>query len=153
MDFVSSTVSLIDVSVRLVKFLKEVNDDRKTIDKEIQSLLRDVTAIKAVTVAIKETFENDLPKETSDGQEGNSESTDLWQNVSRTISDCEKVMLGLEGVIKEIHGKVGPQASSPVDTLGKLRRKRSKEPELHRYRERLAMFQSFLNSFVTAITL
>lgn len=148
MDPVASAVSMVDVSVRVVKYLKGIHADSKTFEIDIQSLIHEVEAIGTVTNSIKSLRQDSIDKEETEF----SAISELWRKISATIVDCEKILRSLDRTIKEIYGDT-PEATGFKDGFAKVKRMRSKEAQLSSYKESLTSYHHVLDSLLKVISL
>ncbi|ORY01656.1 tetratricopeptide repeat domain-containing protein [Clohesyomyces aquaticus] len=150
-SIVASTASIVDICVRLVCYLKDVQKGVATIQADITSLVHEVEALEAISTSILQIF-NGTPFATPEhGQHDLQEG--LWNKVKRTLEDSEDLVAKLETIVKDIYGKNGQTVSGSRDALGKSHRRRSKESELRQCRDQLATFQNVLQILLAFINL
>ena len=171
-SIITGTAGLLDVCIRLAKYLKDFQEAAAKVEDEISALLHEFEALIAVNESIKTLFEAELerakleqaePKSTSGAPKPGSDSVQkIWENIGRNLKDCQTVVEKLEEVVEEIVGKgivekdnVGKERSKMVkkfEGFRKQRRMESKDSEFRQLREKLTSFQRALHMLMTAIT-
>lgn len=166
-SIVVGTTSLIDVCLRVVKYLKDFHEAAAKVEAEISALQHEFEALIAVNESIHNLFEEELEK-ASWKQEGLKGSLgvpaedsgpvqNLWRDIGRNLKDCEAVVEKLEEFVKEIVGKEHVTKESPkivqkLEGYRKSRRKESKSSDFQHLRDQLNTFQRALQMLLTAIT-
>lgn len=152
LSVVASSLSIADICIRLVAYLRDVQKVTATIEDELTSLIREVEALNSITATIHGTFRNEhstlapygTPREKCDH---------LWEHVGRTLHDCETVIRKLEDTVKDVHGKKGPAVSGFRDAVHKAQKRRSRDGELRQCRDQLATYQNGLQILLTCINM
>ena len=148
LGIVSSTISIVDLSVKLVTFLVQVKQGSDTIDNDLEGLIGEVNSLNAVSVLIRECFERDLPTDADAPGRDREASTKIWRAIAKALQDSQKTLDELDALIKKVRGDGG---SSTVDKVRRYFRKLFKEEELVGLRQRLNNGHQLLQIFLTAI--
>jgi hypothetical protein len=133
LSILSGTISIADVCVRLIRYLKDVQAAAAIIDEDIQSLISEIEALKGINHSIQTAFETDLATTPSPPH-------DFWIQTGKNVRNCLNVVEKLQNLLEAIYGTTGPKASSVMDSFVKANKKRSKEKELRQCRESLATY-------------
>lgn len=150
LSVIASSVSIADVCVRLVSYLRDVHKATKTVEHDIASLIHEIQALNVVNLSIKRAYNDLLP---SASQSQQDKGDDLWKLVARNVRDCEAVVAKLEVIAKEIYGKTGPAVTSIPDAVAKTLKRKSREGELRQCRDQLTTYQNVLQVILKFIDL
>ncbi|KAL9070229.1 MAG: hypothetical protein Q9157_005893 [Trypethelium eluteriae] len=171
-SIVASTISIVDVLVRLGRYLKAIHSDAAVIDDNIRDLQNEVESLQGVVTSVRATFES----ETDDSFSSQSESEDpmssiltdpfqspnamhddsvvgLWRQINKSLNHCLAGVSTLESVVQTICGEKNHKESSKLDNLRKARRKRSKADSIRQCRDHLTTYQKNLQILLTIINL
>lgn len=146
-------VSLADVCLRLIKFLKDIPTAITTIQKEIEGLISEVESLRAVVVSIEESLrsyhENSIVA--SPLKAANLEN--LWINCKRSLDTCQGIATQLECLVQDIYGKSGSRVTGKLDALGKESRRRDKAAGVQQLHDKLSIEKQNLQILLTGINL
>jgi hypothetical protein len=151
-SIIASVVGIFDVSYRVIRYLKHVHAEAKTVEADIAALIHEIEALTAVTESLKTVFEADLSRYSSDAPDKVTDAQGLWKHTATSLEHCSRTLDRLDVLVKEIYGD-SPSVTSVVDQLSKTKRKRSRERELRQCRDELSTFQRSLQIFLTSINL
>ena len=136
------TTGVVDVCVRLVKYLKDFENAVAGIDEEVRSMVLSLQKVKIVITSIVETFQTQWDPSSANAK---FESTDpLWQETLTMIVDCQSQMEKMETLLIEIKGKENSKGPSKFDAFKKQLRKQSKDDEYGHLRRDLDHFVRML---------
>ena len=166
-SIIVSTASIVDICVRVTRYLKDFHEAAAKVEAEISALQHELEAIIAVNKSIRTLFNEELEKvKSKQAQQKRSPRVppddlypvqNLWRDIGRNLKDCEAVVKGLEELVEEIVGKERAAKESlkivqKLDGFRRLRRKESRESDFRQLREQLTTFQRALQMLMTAIT-
>lgn len=141
LTIVASTVSLIDVCVRVSSYLSSVRKATKTIERDLESLEEAIHAVHGVNSLIRD-FQQKTPKcipTTSLDQL--PELDNLWQSMDENARGCTKVLEELEAEVRQIIGKNGQtKPTGKLDGIRKTMRMQSSDPRLQNFHQSLSRF-------------
>jgi hypothetical protein len=141
-SIIASTASIVDVCVRLARYLRDVHQAAVTIEDDIKSLIREVDALKSVSSSIQKTFEFNRPSPLSDAR--NETNEELWKHVKQNLENCKDVAERLEDIVKEVYGQHGPKIDSFRGAVVASHRKRRKKSDMRQCRDQLVTYQNVL---------
>lgn len=147
---IAGTAGLLDVCLRVFKYLKETQAGAERIEEEITILLREIEALIAVNDSIKSAFETELKSRPGPYV---TDIEGLWRNIGGNLWSCRALVERLEVHMKEIVGKEGPKVIGKLDGLRKQMRKQSKNEDFQQLRLQLASNQNALQISLSALTL
>lgn len=137
-SILAGTAGLLDVTIRLISYLKEVNEAAGKVDEEIASLSAEINSLATVNDSIEELWLNtceDLPgisfKDTAYVE-------DTWKKLGGLLQDCRREAKHLEQYLKDIVGKNGPTVTGKWDGIKKYLRRQAKDEEYQKVRDRLS---------------
>lgn len=153
---VSAAAGLLDVTVRLVNYVKILKRGSATILEDLEALEQEVSMFEQVCTAINVALNSRVSKsqKLGPGQKDHDYSGEalgpMWAGVARMMKQCritvEKIYATLTDICEE------PTFSKHVATLAKVHRKRSKEEDLRRCRSDLVMYHGSIQLILTIIT-
>jgi hypothetical protein len=153
---ITGTVGLLDVCLRLVSYLKDVQESAGKVEEEIAALLSEIDALLSVHRSLKDFW--DAKYKAVPGLLASKKDEirvdGLWKEVATNLRECRTTVDKLEVLLKEIIGKDGnAKVSGKIDGIRKQLRKQSKDPEFLRVRQRLSNSQGSLQMLLTALNL
>lgn len=150
-SIVVGTVGVLDVCLRLIRYLKDFEEAVSSVDQELHDLRRSLDAVATVVDAIKEAFGAKLtPSRTAtDGDPIDR----LWKNAGTILGDCQTKLKKLERIVLEINGGEALKIPSKFDSFKKQLRKQSKDDEYSRLRHDLDHFLQTLQTMLQIIEL
>lgn len=145
------TIGVLDVCLRLIKYLRDFEHAVAGIDQELHDLCRSLDAVATVVESIRAAFGTKLaPSRTmTDGDPIDR----LWKNAHTILGDCQKKLQRLEQMVVEIKGGDSPNKPSKLDGFKKSLRKRSMDDEYSRIRQDLDRFLQTLQTMLQIIEL
>lgn len=150
-SIVVGTVSLLDVCLRLGKYIYDIKAGTDEVDEEIEALSHQVVAIISVIQSIKSVFEDDLAHATDINSKRRDEIQSLWEEVGNNVQSCQATLVKLFALLKLIVGKESPKVLSKLDGLRKFLRKQSKEAEFSMLRQQLRDYHQSLQTLLTSV--
>ncbi|KAI1361511.1 P-loop containing nucleoside triphosphate hydrolase protein [Xylaria arbuscula] len=155
---VSATAGLLDITVRLVKYARELQKGSGTIQGELKSLIDEADILEGVCNAVSYAYNQSVSRLQKEGprQRKWDQSTEtiqgLWQQLARIITHCHRIVQKIYDILKDISQPTPQSLSKHVDRLVKAHRKRSKEEDLQQCRREFSLFQSSMHLFLSLIT-
>lgn len=147
------TIALLQLSLQLGKYLKEVYDIAASFQEEIGSLLSEIQDLESVTKSIEHLHQSGVNGYTS-GQSGlPHQDREIWQNTAKTLQNCSNTVKGLQTVLQAITGKSGLKVTGWRDGVKKTLRKQAKYGELNEIRLKLSAYRESLNISLTLLNL
>ena len=145
------TVGVLDVCLRLVKYIKDFENAVAGIDQELRDLCRSLDAVAIVVGSIREAFGAKLaPSRTATDVDPIDQ---LWKNAGTILGDCQTKLRKLEQLVVAIKGGENPKGPSKFDSFKKQVRKQSKDDEYGRLRRDLDQFLQTLQTLLQIIEL
>ncbi|KAL8850930.1 MAG: hypothetical protein Q9221_004130 [Calogaya cf. arnoldii] len=145
--------SLIDLSLRLGKYLKDVHESIALFEGEIGFLLRETQDLDSVNRSIAQLYETETVAFTSGRLEPSREQVEVWQNTFKTLGNCTETVEELQTLLTAISGKHGAKVKGLRDGLKKHLKKLSKDSELNRIRQKLSGHRESLGVSLTLLNL
>ncbi|KAF2480901.1 tetratricopeptide repeat domain-containing protein [Neohortaea acidophila] len=149
MDVFSAVVtaaSLADITIRLIKYLRDVKQAAEDVDEEIDSLIREVESLQVVHTQIQEEYERHVQDAALDSKENI-----LWFHTGKTLQETRQLAVKLEICVREIYGE-NPHTKGPIDGLRKANRKRSRDSRLVDIRNQIHTNQNCLQLWFSIIS-
>jgi hypothetical protein len=149
-SIVAGTVGLLDVCLRLAKYLSDVKEGSERIDEDIEALYQQVAAIGVVIQSIQNVSKADL------AHAGNSQADNLqglWEEVGHNITSCQAALDKLFILISHIVGKESSKLQSKLEGFRRYLRKTSKEEEFNRIRTQLSGYHHALQTLLTSVNI
>ena len=121
---IEGTIGVVDVAVRLIRFIDEIKKGADTVDGDLQDLVAEIENLKYTSEVIHDAFAKDM-KEGSTPKDNSAAGT--WFAASNSLEDCNAALTGMD--------------SAPVKMMGE--NGSSKFDRLKRYFRRLAQDEDF----------
>lgn len=131
LSIVTSTVGLVDISIRVIKFINTTKKGIDTIDEDLRQLVTEVERLKYASELIQKAFEDDM-KEGGTVPKGSTDN--IWSAASFALIDCRAALKRLNSLLEQIKGEDG---SSTFDRLRRHFTKLSKDEDFSQLRQRL----------------
>lgn len=147
-SIIVGTAGLADVCIRLTKFLKQAKDGFQKIDKDLEDLSKEITALRTVSDLIKRSFETDLAGNTSSGD--NQIVVNLWQATRITLAGCQDIVERLNALITTVLGTGGPKHVK-FNNIRKYLKQQSKDDEFVTLRQKLGAHSIALQTSLAAV--
>ena len=101
---VVGAVSLVDVSVRVIKCLHNFKESVAGTKDEIQALELEINSIRSISESIQHSFKHEVNGDSGKPATDPSEADTLWKNIGATIWNCQKLVCDLEDIMLHILG-------------------------------------------------
>ncbi|KAL8669814.1 MAG: hypothetical protein Q9168_005618 [Polycauliona sp. 1 TL-2023] len=145
--------SLIDLSLRLGKYLKDLRESIALYEGEIESFLREIQDIDSVNNSIAQLYQTETVTTTLGHSEPPRQELEAWQNTFKTLRGCAATVEELQSLLTAITGKNGAKVAGLRDGIKKQLKKQSKDSELIRIRQKLSSHRESLNVSLTLLNL
>ena len=147
-SIIVGTAGLADLCIRFTGFLKQAKDGFQKVDKDLEELSKEITALRSVSDLIKRNFEVDLAatKDSNDQQIIDNH----WQATRTTLEGCQVILEKLCALITDILGKEKPKYAK-FKSLRKFLKQQSKEGEFIELRQRLHAYLVALQTSLAAV--
>ena len=141
-------VSLLDVSFKVVNYLKHIEESARKIEDDITVLISELNSLIIVTNSIDDLWQSnqDTILQESDRVKR------LWEQIGGLLKDCQHTVGDLLELLVQVIGKHGPGASSLMDGFKKVLRKDSKDKEFENVRNHMTSFLAGLQMLLTALS-
>ncbi|KAK5635715.1 hypothetical protein RRF57_011427 [Xylaria bambusicola] len=156
-SLVSATAGLLDITVRLVKYARELKRNGATIQKDLDSLIEEAGILEQVCNAVNHTYRRSVSRLQKEEQEENSygqsidATQDLWQDLARMVSHCRLIVQRIYDILGDIGQPPPKSLPKRVDNLVRVHRKRSKEEDLRQCRSELSLYQGSMQLVLAII--
>lgn len=151
-SIIAGTAGIIDVCVRVAKYVRGVNAATRIIEQDLIALLEEFVALDAVNSSIRDTW-------LGHHKIGDREPPDeplleaQWQNLGHALHGCNNTMLRLSSSIQEVLGKDGPSVTGKLDGIKKVLRKQSKDKSIFEIRQQVMSHRDNLQVLLLALNL
>ena len=154
-SIIAGTVGVLDVGLRLCKYLRYLNAAISGIEGDLATLIHDIETHIAVNEAIQQTFTANLSStsENNTSKEAQVEVTSLWKHVSDGLVEIAEVLLELEALITLVVAPDGLKVTSRWGGFRKQLRRQAKQDDFQKLRQRLNDYQGLLQVLLGAIQL
>ena len=149
-SIIAGTAGLADVCIRLTKFLIKAKDGFQNIDKDLEDLSKEISALRTVSDQVKRSFEADLAETTNTGDI--HDIVEQWQATRTTLAGCQEIVERLNALITTILGTGGPKHVN-FNGLRKYLKQQSKEEEFSALRQKLNAHHIALQLSLAAVNL
>lgn len=136
-SIIAGSAGLLDVSIKLISYLKEIERAAGKVDEEIISLSREIEALVATNKSIEQFWRLASNQAQDVELEDKSYVDSVWKELSGLLQDCGDEARKLEQCLEEIVGKNGPRVTGKWDGIKKHLRRQAKELEFQQVRSRL----------------
>lgn len=148
----AGTISIVDVCVRLTKYIHDKKEALKKIGGEIQQLEDEIGSFQEINTSVGKSFQN--WKNNSSEPPAVAARIELyWELVGKSLQSCETTLKRLEGILHEIHQGSGSTIVSKRDAFTKDSRKRARQEDLRLACGQLATCQRGLQILLHLIEL
>ena len=147
-SIIAGAAGLTDVCIRLTSFLKQAVDGFQKIDKDIEDLSKDITALRTVGDLIKRYFENDIA-----GTANHNENQIIaahWHSTRTTLAGCQETVEKLNTLLSSVVGAGGTKYVK-LNSLLKYLKHESKDAEFIALRQRLGAHHRALQTSLAAV--
>ncbi|OCL06656.1 tetratricopeptide repeat domain-containing protein [Glonium stellatum] len=150
-SIIAGTAGLLDISFRLIGYLRQVEESAGKIEEEITALTQEINALITVNDAIDALWRDNHDATPAPPFEGTVNPEDLWRKLASLLQECRDTAQKLEILLKEVIGKNGPKVSGKFDGIKKQLRKQSKDRDYIDVRHRLSSYQAGLQMLLSAL--
>lgn len=149
----AGVVSLLDITWRVGKYLKDVQEGAGLVEGEIVSLLSEIQSLDSVNRSIQHLYETEVEL-LPDGAKGLPDrDQELWRNTANNLQDCQQTVQRLQNILEMIAGKHGKKVAGWRDGIRKQLRKQSKDGELSTIRLQVSVNRQSLHISLTMLDL
>jgi hypothetical protein len=145
--------SLLDITWRVGKYLKDVQEGAGIVEGEIASLLTEIQSLDSVNRSIKHLHETEVEMLMEGVVELPERDQELWRNTANNLQDCQETVLKLQSILEAIAGKHGEKVVGWRDGIRKQLRKQSKDGELSSIRLQVSVNRQSLHISLTMLDL
>lgn len=130
-SIIAGTVGVVDVAVRVVRFIDKTKKGADSVDGDLQNLVAEIQSLKHTSEVIHNAFEKDMEegKTTQD-----SPAAGTWLAASNALTDCNSALTGMDRALIRMMGESG---SSKFDRVKRHFRRLAQDPEFGHLRQRL----------------
>ncbi|KAL8992912.1 MAG: hypothetical protein Q9169_006745, partial [Polycauliona sp. 2 TL-2023] len=145
--------SLIDLRLRLGKYLKDVRESIASYEGEMGSFLREIQDLDSVNNSIAQLYQTEAVT-TAPGHSGPPrQELEAWHNTLGTLRACTSTVEELQTLLAAITGKNGAKVTGLRDGIKKQFKKQSKDSELVQFRQKLSSHRESLSLSLTLLNL
>lgn len=152
-SIVVGTGALLQLSLQLGKYLKDVYEAAASFQEEIGSLLSEIQDLESVNKSIEHLYKIGVNSNTSGQSELPHQDLEIWQNAVKTLQNCSNTVKRLQTVLQVITGKSGLKVTGWGDGVKKALRKQARDGELNEIRLKLSAYRESLNVSLTLLNL
>ncbi|KAJ2993108.1 hypothetical protein NUW58_g1946 [Xylaria curta] len=156
-SLVSAAAGLLDVTLRLVNYARELKKGGATIQKDLDSLIETACVLEQVCNAISYTYDRNISRlqakeQGQDVHDQFSRATRvMWDDLARMMNHCRVIVGRICEILKQICQPPQQRISKHVDKFVRVHRKRSKEEYLQQCRRELSMYHGSMQLVLTII--
>jgi paraquat-inducible protein B len=143
--------SLVEMSLQVGKYLKDIYEAATLFEDEISSLLREIQDLRSVNKSIETLYRTET--DDSNLRQLPSQDFEVWQNTVKTLQECSETLKRLQKVLETITGSGGAKVTGKRDGIKKQLKKQSKDGELAQIRVKLSIQRDSLNVSLTLLNL
>jgi hypothetical protein len=145
--------SLLDITWRVAKYLKDVQEGAGLVEGEITSLLSEIQALDSINRSIKHLHETEVENLPTDSVGLPDRDQELWRNTANNLRDCQGTVQRLQTVLDAIIGGHSNKVVGWRDGIKKQLRKQSKDGELSSIRLQISVNRQSLHISLTMLDL
>jgi hypothetical protein len=151
---VVGTLALIEVSGKLVKFVREISNAVEDANDDLHTLIAELTSLNGVTQSVEDVYKKAMVRAKSAGQ---SKKEDIplagqWEFCKQSLEACKEKAVELDKLFDHIHKNNRHEITARWTALKILIRKSNKDSELQRLRAGLAKDHDLLSTLLLTIT-
>jgi len=151
-SILAGTAGLLDVSIRVIQYLKQVEESAGKVEEDITALSQEINTLIIVNDSIETLWLANYEAVPGSPFEDTTDVEDLWRKLASLLDECRKTAQNLEVLLIEVIGKSGPKVSGKWDGIKKQLRKESKERDYVDVRHRLSSYQAGLQMLLSALS-
>ena len=137
-SIIAGTAGLLDVSVRLIAYLKEVEEAAGKVDEEISNLSHEIDSLVSVNDSIEHLWLATHGSVPGVSSEDAAHVEDSWKRLGCLLQDCRVEARKLEKYLEEVVGKHGSKVTGKWDGIKKHLRRHAKDEDYQQVRDRLS---------------
>ena len=145
--------SLVEMSVQLGKYLKDVYEAAASFEDDIGSLFREMQDLDSVNKSIEQLHRTEAADYIFGLPELPRQDVEVWQNIANTLKKCSETLADLRKVLEAIIGSSGVKVTGRRDGIKKHLRKQAKDGELEKIRLKLSVHRESLSVSLTLLNL
>ena len=146
-SIIAGTVGVVDVAVRVVKFLDKTKKGADSVDGDLRNLVAEIESLKHTSEVIHNAFEKDM-------EDGNttqdSPAAGTWLAASNALTDCNAALTGMDRVLVKMMGESG---SSKLDRVKRHFRRLAQDPEFGHLHQKLDKGHHKLQTLLLALNM
>jgi len=104
-SILTGTAGLLDVSFRVIGYLKQVEEEAGTVEEEIAALSQEINALITVHDSIEALWRSNHDAAPVSPLEEGADVEDLWGKLASLLQECRDTVQKLEALLKEVIGK------------------------------------------------
>ena len=146
-SIITATAGVIDVCWRFGSYLHRVQKGAAHIEDDIETLSRDIEALRVVNETVRDSYEK-FSSHLDSGIEISKQLERLWRIVSSNLGNCQLELERLETLVTTVVGKEASKDESKVmRKVGGFRkqlRKQSRESDFNKLQGRLTTYYNMI---------
>ena len=146
------TAGLLDISFRVIGYLKEAEERAGRVDAEITALSQEINTLITVNDAVDALWLANHDATPASPFDEAADTEDLWKKLGNLLQECRHTVEKLEALLKAVVGSNGPKISGKLDGIKKQLRRQSKDKDYADVRLRLSSYQAGLQMLLSAIS-
>jgi len=148
----AGTAGLLDVSIRVIQYLKQVEESAGKVEEDITALSQEINTLVVVNDSIERLWLANHEAAPVSPFEETTVVKDLWRKLASLLNECRETAQKLEVLLIKVVGKSGPKVSGKWDGIRKQLRKESKERDYVDIRHRISSYQAGLQMLLSALS-
>jgi hypothetical protein len=137
-SIIAGTAGLLDIAVRLIAYIKEVEESAGKVDQEIASLSQEIESLASVNDSIERLWLRNRENPPGVSLKDAAYVEDAWKQMGGLLQDCRVEAMKLEHYLREVVGKNGSKVNGKWDGIKKHLRRHAKDGEYQQVRDRLS---------------
>ena len=152
-SIIVGVAGLLDITVRVVKNVKDVQEAAGLVEGELISILGEIQALDSINRSIKDLHEAEIESLPTGSLGLPHRDQELWQTTAGNLRECEGSFRKLQSVLEIIAGRHGDKLAGWRESIRKQLRMRSKDGELNRIRLQISVNRQSLHISLTMLDL
>lgn len=145
--------SLVEISLQLGKYLKNVYEAAASFEDDIGSLFRELKDLESVNKSIEHLHNTEAAIYNFGLPELPRQGVEVWQNIAKILENCSETLEDLRKVLEAVIGSSGVKVTGRRDGIKKHLRKQAKDGELETMRLKLSVHRESLSVSLTLLNL
>jgi chromosome segregation ATPase len=104
-SIVVGTCSVVDISTRVVRYLRSVKESIAGTKDELESLEHEINSIRSISESIRDSFKDEVENCAGKSLADPTKAEALWKNIGNTLRRCERRLSDLADVIQHVTGE------------------------------------------------